>query len=118
MDRILIKDLRVQGIIGVFEQERLEPQEILINLTLFADLRPAGDSDDINDSVSYAVIADQARHIAQTAGRFTVEALAADLARMCLQEPRIQRAIVRVEKPTILPGCASVGVEIERSQED
>jgi FolB domain-containing protein len=117
MDRILIRDLLVQGVIGVYEAERQAPQEILINLAIEADLSRAGESDDLSDSLNYAEIAARARQIAETARRFTVEALAADLARMCLSDPRVQRVTVRVEKPTILTDCRSVGVEIERSRD-
>jgi 7,8-dihydroneopterin aldolase/epimerase/oxygenase len=68
--------------------------------------------------VNYAEIAAQARQITEKARRFTVEALATDLAKQCLSDPRVHSVRVRVEKPAILPGCRSVGVEIERSQPD
>ena len=118
MDKIIIRDLVARGIIGINDWEREKPQDILINIELYADLRRAGVSDDIQDSISYRTIAKRAQAHAETAGRLTVEALASDLARICLEEPGVQRARVRVEKPGAVRFTRSVGVEIERGRED
>ncbi len=117
MDKIIVKNLIARGIIGVNDWEREKPQEIKINLVLFADLRRAGESDDLNDSVNYRTIAKKAQEHAETAQRLTVEALAADLAKICLAEPGVQKVQVRVEKPGAVRFSESVGVEIERSRE-
>jgi FolB domain-containing protein len=114
MDQVFITDLVARGIIGVHDWEREKPQEIRINIILFADLRKAGETDDINDTVSYRTISKKVQAHAESAGRFTVEALAADLARLCLEEPRVQKVRVRVEKPGAARFTRSVGVEIER----
>jgi FolB domain-containing protein len=116
MDQIIIKDLIARGIIGVYDHEREKPQEILINITLFADLTRAGESDDLEDSVSYRTVAKRAMAHAESAKRFTVEALAADIAKICLEEPGVERVRVRVEKPGAVRFARSVGVEIERSR--
>ncbi len=118
MDKIIIKDLTARGIIGVEDWERQKPQEILINLVLFADLRKAGESDDLNDSVNYRTVSKKALAHAESAQRFTVEALAADLAQLCLAEPGVQKVRVRVEKPGAVRFSKSVGVEIERTREE
>ena len=55
---------------------------------------------------------------AESAARFTVEALANDLAKICLAEKNVQRVLVRVEKPGAVRFAKSVGVEIERSREE
>lgn len=116
MDRIFIKDLIARGIIGVNQWERSVLQEIRISLELFLDLQPAGISDRIEDTVSYSDIAKKALNIAETAQRLTVEALANDLAEMCLQDARVKKVRVQVEKPGAVRFSSSVGVEIERSQ--
>ena len=53
---------------------------------------------------------------AETAARFTVEALANDIAAICLEPELVQRVIVRVEKPGAVRFAKSVGVEVERSK--
>jgi FolB domain-containing protein len=117
-DRILIKDLLLRGIIGINDWEREKPQDILINVTLFANLHPAGESDDIVDAVNYRTITKKIIQHVETSQRFTVEALAADIARICLEASGVIRTRVRVEKPGALRFARSVGVEIERKRGD
>ena len=117
MDQVIIKDLLVRGIIGINEWERVTPQDILINIILFADLTRAGDSDVITDCVNYRTVAKKVQAHAESAKRATVEALAADIARLCLEDPLVQKVQVRVEKPGAVRFATSVGVEIERSRE-
>ena len=116
MDQVLIKNLRVNGIIGIKDDERVNKQVILINLTLFADLRQAGISDNIKDCVNYRTVTKKIIAHTEAAERFTVEALASDIASLCLQEKGVQKVIVRVEKPGAVRFAESVGVEIEREK--
>lgn len=116
MDQIVIKDLVARGIIGINDWEREKAQEILINIVLYADLKQAGESDDLRDSVDYRSIAKKCLAHAESAKRLTVEALAADLACLCLEDPKVHKARVRVEKPGAVRFAGSVGVEIERSK--
>lgn len=118
MDKVIIKDLLVRGIIGVNDWERKQPQDILINITVFTDTHRAAETDDLADCVNYRMLAKQVQSHAESAARFTVEALANDLANICLQEKGVQKAIVRVEKPGAVRFAASVGVEIERSRDE
>ncbi len=118
MDRVIIKDLLARGIIGINDWEREQPQDILINIVVLTDTRRAAQSDDIADCVDYRALAKLVRQHAESAKRLTVEALANDLSRICLQQPGVQRAIVRVEKPGAVRFAASVGVEVERSSDE
>lgn len=118
MDKVLIRDLLARGVIGVYEYERNIKQDILINAVLFTDLHQAGKSDRIEDCVDYHKTAELLRQQAENAARFTVEALAEDLAQICLQNPAVEKVILRVEKPGVLEFTQSVGVEIERTQAD
>jgi len=117
-DRIVIKDLLLRGIIGINDWERDKQQDILINITLYGDLRPAGESDDIADTINYRTVTKKIIEHIEKSKPFTVEALARDIARICLSEARVKRARVRVEKPGALRFAHSVGVEIDRSAED
>lgn len=117
-DRIEIKDLLLRGIIGVNDWEREQEQDILINISLFADLSRAGRSDQIDDTVNYRSVTKQIILHVESSKRFTVEALAADIARICLQQPGVHSVRVRLEKPGALRFARSVGVEIERRAED
>lgn len=117
MDKVFIRNLNARGIIGINEWEREKKQTIRINITLFANLNKAGISDNISDSVNYRTIAKKVISHAETANRFTVEALAHDLAQICLEDQRVSKVLVRVEKPGAVRFADSVGVEIERNRE-
>jgi FolB domain-containing protein len=118
MDKVIIKDLLVRGIIGINDWEREHPQNILINIAVLTDTRRAGQTDDIADCVDYKTLAKTVQRHAESAHRLTVEALANDLAAICLEKPGVLKAIVRVEKPGAVRFAASVGVEVERSRDE
>ena len=118
MDKTFIKDLRVRGIIGINDWEREQIQDMLINIEVFSDTRRAAETDNIEDCVNYRTLAKKAQAHAETVKRLTVEALANDLAKLCLQEKGVQKVIVRVEKPGAVRFSNSVGVEIERSRDE
>lgn len=115
-DKIHINDLLTRGIVGVNDWERKDKQDILVNITLCADLRPAGRSDNIEDSVNYRTVAKQVIAYVESSSRFTLEALSEDVARLCLSMPGVTRARVRIEKPGAVRFARSVGVEIEREK--
>jgi FolB domain-containing protein len=117
MDQVFIKNLLVRGIIGINDWERETLQDILINIVMFVDLHAAGVSDDIADCVNYRTVAKKVQAHTESARRFTVEALATDLARLCMEEPGVQKVRVRVEKPGAVRFSDSVGVEIERDRQ-
>lgn len=118
MDQTFIKDLLCRGVIGISDRERAQPQDILVNVALFFDLTRAGQTDNINDCANYRTVAKNILAYVEKASRFTVEALAADLAKICLAEKGVLSVRIRVEKPGAVRFAASVGVEIERSKND
>ncbi|MEA3441542.1 MAG: dihydroneopterin aldolase [Chloroflexota bacterium] len=117
MDKVFIKDLLARGIIGINDWEREKKQEILINIVIYADIKKAGRSDDIKDCVNYRTVTKKVIAHAESAGRFTVEALAEDIANICLEEPGVSKVLVRIEKPGAVRFAKSVGVEILRAKE-
>ena len=114
MDNIIIKDLLVRGLIGVSDSERAQPQDIVINIILFTDISKAGTTDNIEDCVNYRTVSKQVISLVESSSRHTVEALANDIAILCLKENNAQGVRVRVEKPGAVRFSRSVGVEIER----
>ena len=117
-DRIIIRDLLVRGIIGINDWERQKQQDILINLTILTDLRTAGQSDDLSDSLNYRTMTKAVIGHVENASYFLVERLASEIARICLVDFGADRVIVRVEKPGALRFAESVGVEIDRRRAD
>jgi FolB domain-containing protein len=86
----------------------------LANITIYTDIRAAGISDDLSDCVNYASLAEKIRQVATASSRFTVEALATDIAQACLEEPGVEGVRIRLDKPGAVEQARSVGVEIER----
>lgn len=116
MDKIIIQALEVQGIIGVYDWERTTPQIVRITIELSVDTRSAAHSDDVNQSVDYARLAEDVRQHAQNAARQTIEALAEDTAQICLKKPCVASVLVRIEKPGAIQGARYAGVEILRDR--
>ena len=114
MDKIIIHNLKVTGVIGIYPHERVTLQEMRISVILYTDTRRAAATDDIADCVDYDSAAKKISAHAQQAYRLTVEALAEDIASLCLAMPGVKKVRVRVEKPHAVPEAESVGVEIER----
>lgn len=119
LDRIMIRDLLVRGIVGINPEERRERQDILVNVTMWADTRSSAASGDIGDAVNYRTIAKALIAHIESSQPYLVERLAADLAAICLaQDKRVQAVEVSVEKPGALRFARSVGVTIYRQREE
>jgi FolB domain-containing protein len=114
MDQIFINDLLIRGVIGISDREREQPQDILVNVVIFSDIQKAGKSDNVEDSVNYRTVAKKVLAHTEKIQRFTVEALATDIANLVLAEPKVRGVRVKVEKPGAVRFSKSVGVEIER----
>lgn len=118
MDKIIIKDLLLRSIIGINPDERVNKQDILINMVLYTDIRQAAASDDISASVNYKSVTKRIVKHVEESSDLLVEKLVTDIARIVITEYPVQRVMVRVEKPGALRFARSVGIEIERSRED
>lgn len=118
MDKIYITNLIARGIIGINDWEREKPQEIRINITLYADISRAGETDSLDSSVNYRTIAKKALALAEREAYYTVEALAHNIAKIALEEDGVQKVTVGVEKPGAVRFSESVGVEITRERAD
>lgn len=114
MDKIIITDLRATGIIGVKSPERDQPQTLLLNITLYSDLKPAGLTDRIEDTVSYSMVAKFVRTRVAETQFYTLEALAEDLANLLLGRFGVNAVTIRIEKPEFVANTSRVGVEIFR----
>ena len=66
---------------------------------MFTEIRKQDTDDNISECIDYSKVTKKVIHHAETAKRFTVEALAEDIAQICLDDPRVLKATVRVEKP-------------------
>jgi FolB domain-containing protein len=91
---------------------------VLINILLWVDGRRAAQSDRIEDAVNYRDITKQVIAHVEASEYFLIERLAEQVARICLQDPRVQETQVMLEKPGALRFARSVGVTIRRTRAD
>jgi D-erythro-7,8-dihydroneopterin triphosphate epimerase len=117
MDRILISDLLVRCIIGVNDEERRDKQDVVVNVAISTDLSKAGKSDRFEDAVDYRDIKKRIMAKVENSQFHLVEAMAEAIAGICLEQPAVTEALVRVEKPSALRFARSVGVEITRRRQ-
>lgn len=116
-DRIRLTGLRVRGNHGVFDHERRDGQDFLIDLVVDADLGPAGRSDNLADTLDYGALATLAADIVAGPAYNLIEALAARVADAVVEsDQRIEAVEVTVHKPAapIPLTFADVAVTISR----
>jgi len=118
LDLVFMKQLRTRCIIGVYEHERVKEQEVLIDIYLYTDTRKAESTDRIEDCIDYNETAQEIKKFVKSASRYTLEALAGDIARICLDLDKVKKVRVRLEKPGVVPFLEAVGVEITRKKND
>lgn len=117
-DKIQIRDLHLRCIIGTFEEERRAKQDVVINITLYADLKSAGRSDNLEDTVDYKTLKKRVIALVEDSSCRLIEHLAERIAEVCLGEARVRRVSVAVDKPGALRFARSVAVEIFRDREN
>ena len=117
-DRIQLTGLRVRGRHGVYEAERRDGQDFLVDATLWLDSRPAAASDDVADTVHYGVLAERIAAVVGGEPVNLIETLAARLAELCMADERVIAAEVTVHKPQapIAREFADVAVTARRSR--
>jgi FolB domain-containing protein len=118
VDRIVIEDLFLRCIVGINPEERIKEQDVNLRITLHADLRQAGRTDDIEDTIDYKTVKVSVRELVESSSFLLVEKLASEIARLCLRDARVQQVDVRLEKPGALRFARTVAVEISRTRED
>ena len=98
-DRIELRGLTVRGNHGVFEHERRDGQEFVVDIVAWIDLNRAAASDDLRDTVDYGELAKRAADIVGGPARNLIEAVAAEIAEDVMRDDRIHAVEVAIHKP-------------------
>ena len=114
MDKVLIKNLQVETIIGIFNWEREVRQVVSIDLEMEFDNKVAAKSDDIEDALDYKKIGKRVSSYVETSKFKLVERLAEQIAKLVLKEFPVSSLTISVTKPGALRGSESVGISITR----
>jgi dihydroneopterin aldolase len=117
-DRIQLRGLRVRGNHGVFDFERRDGQDFVIDVDLDLDLAPAAASDEVTDTVHYGELAGRLAGVVGGDPVNLIETLADRLAAVCLADERVTAATVTVHKPQapIPHEFADVAVTLRRTR--
>ena len=117
-DRLAVRGLAVHGHHGVFEHERRDGQEFVIDLVLGVDTRVAARSDDVQDTVDYGTLVDEVRTAVADDPVDLIETLAQRIADVCLRNALVDTVEVTVHKPhaPIQATFEDVALTINRSR--
>lgn len=112
--RVFVHRLELMASVGIYEVEKRYEQRVLVSVDLDVTDDYDGMSDRLDDVLDYGGIIEAARKIVQQRHFQLIETLAERIADACLADGRVLWARVVIEKPDIVPGCAAVGIAIER----
>lgn len=118
--RVFVRELRLPARIGVYAEEKLAPQDVIIDMELWVRETPLGLGGPLGGPLDYADVVCYDSLVQRTKALLAeghidlVETMAERLAALCLEDSRVRRVRVCVEKPAAIPEAAGAGVEIER----
>jgi len=117
-DRISLRGLRVRGNHGVFDFERRDGQDFVVDVDLELDLAKAAATDHVDDTVHYGELAGRLAEVIAGEPVNLIETLADRLAAVCLDDDRVAAATVTVHKPQapIPHEFADVAVTLRRTR--
>lgn len=117
-DKIFLRGLEVECIIGFIEWERRIKQRIQIDLELPVDCTKAARSDDVIDTLDYKSVAKRVIGFVEASEFMLVETMAHHMAMLILEEFGIEWVRIWINKPGAIRGSRDVGVAIERNRAD
>ena len=118
MDKIFLRALTVECIVGIWEWERRVKQTVVIDLEMATDIRRAAASDHIDDTIDYKKVAKRLLAFVGESQFNLVETLAEQIARVVVTEFGVSWVKIRLNKPGAIRGARDVGIEIERRADD
>jgi dihydroneopterin aldolase len=117
-DRIELRGLKVRGQHGVFDHERANGQDFVVDVTVWIDLAGAAASDELADTYDYAALARLAADVVAGPARNLIETVGAQIADQVMDDERVHAVEVMVHKPQapIPQQFADVAVVVRRSR--
>jgi 7,8-dihydroneopterin aldolase/epimerase/oxygenase len=117
-DRIELRGLTVHGRHGVYDFERVNGQDFVVDITVWIDLADAAASDDLADTHDYVALTRRAADIIAGPPRNLIETVGAEIADFVMDDERVHAVEVVVHKPQapIPQRFADVAVVVRRSR--
>jgi len=117
-DRIFLRGLSVDCIIGFIDWERRIKQTVVIDIELPVDCRQAAVTDEVADTLDYKKVSKRIIAFVEGSQFKLVETLAHKIAMLILEEFRVEWVRLSVNKPGAIRGSRDVGIMLQRSRED
>ena len=114
MDKVFIRGLKVEGIIGIFQWEREVKQVISVDIEMDFDNKKASKSDSIDDALNYKLVGKRVTSFIKDSKFKLVETLAEKISSIILREFPVSKVKVSLSKPGAMRGSDSVGISIVR----
>ena len=109
---IRITDLNVRALIGTHPWERVNKQDLIINILLEYDAAKAAKSDCLKDALNYEAVVTRAIKAVERSRYLLLEKLAAKLLEVIMADIRIKKAVVKLDKPQAVPQAKCVSFEL------
>jgi dihydroneopterin aldolase len=116
MDKVYIRGLEVETVIGIYDWERRAPQRLIVSVEMDWDIRPAACSENIEAALNYKSVSDRLIEHIRASRCQLVETLAEQLAQLILTEFNVPRVRLELAKPGAVGAAQAVGVIIERGR--
>ena len=118
MDKIFLRELEIDAVIGIWERERSVKQKVSVDLELAADARIAAKADSIEGTLNYKDVAKRIIDYVENSEFQLVESLAECVAKIVVKEFGVSWLSLSVAKPGAIEGSRTVGITIERTAAD
>jgi 7,8-dihydroneopterin aldolase/epimerase/oxygenase len=118
MDKIFLRALKTEAIIGIFDWERQVKQTVIVDIEISADIRKAALSDSIDDTLNYKRVAKRVLTFVEESKFHLVETLAEHIAMLILDDFGIAWVRISLSKPGAIRSSRDVGVMLERGRDD
>ena len=116
MDIIFLRELKVTTLIGIYEGEKRVPQTLQLDLDIALPDSRACETDNINDALDYAEVAQHIQTVLSEGHFSLLETLAEHIAQIILNDFNAPWVKVSVAKLQAIRNCKMVGISIERGQ--
>lgn len=114
MDIVFINKLKVYSIVGIFDWERKAPQELVFDVQLAWDISKAAKSEDIDDALNYAEVANSLADFVKEKQFKLLETLLEQSAGMIMEKYKVPWLRISCEKTQVMTSVKGVGLTVER----
>ncbi len=116
-DKILIRKLETQAIIGIHDWEKQKKQTILVDMDLWFDCLPAAHSDDIKDALDYFTVCESVTNFIEQSKYELIETLAEKISQLVLRDFPCNKIKLSLYKPEAVANTQTVGITIKRTRQ-